>query len=99
MLKHKLFIDDIVFYILSSLPNNKFDTTDIHILFYELKQKYPLCFKSLSFHTNGTQPFSDEIESILMRGYISNVIGYGNFFSDRRKELIINHIKNKNLLT
>jgi hypothetical protein len=60
--------------------------------------KYPKCFKNLSFHTNGTQPFSDEIEAILMRAYISGVIACGNFLSNDRKEAIINHIKNKKIL-
>jgi len=90
---HKLFADDIVIYILASLPNNNFNTIDIHELFYELKQLHPICFKSLNFNTSSCTPYCELIERILMRGYISGILQYDNSFTNKQSS--INHIMKK----
>ena len=92
-LKHKVFVDDIVIYTLASLQNKPITTGDMQILFYELKNKHPLCFKSLIFHTNSCSPYSDVLERVLMRGYISGILQYDNTLTNSQSTII--HIERK----
>lgn len=94
MFQHKLFVDDVIFYILASLPNENFPTSDINILFYKLKQKYPKCFENLIFHM-GCQPCSEHLCNMVTRAYICNLFGYNNTFTKENKMSFINHIEER----
>jgi hypothetical protein len=93
MFQHKLYIEDIMMYILASLPNPNFYTSDVNLLFYKLKQKYPDFFKDLYFYNN-CQPCSENIYSLVMRAHISKLFENGNYFSDLKKKGFINYVDN-----
>jgi hypothetical protein len=94
MFKHKIFVDDVIYYILASLPNKTFPTSAINIAFYELKKKYPECFENLIFHTS-CQPYSERISNMVVRAYIAELFECGNTFSDKKKESFKKHIYNR----
>lgn len=95
LLPHKLYVDDVMMYIIASLPNTTFDSVKVNIAFYDLKKKYPDCFNKLHFYTGGTYPISERICSMIARGYICGMIVACNYFSDEKKESFINHVNKK----
>ena len=73
-----LFPDDKIKIIFSSVGNKltKFDIEEFHILIFENKNKYPRLFEEFVFKSNGTFPYSELLERILMRAIISRSIIY-----------------------
>ncbi len=83
--EEKIFSDEIFcaltyFGKITELPYN---AELIHTALYRLKEKYQELLKEFLFDTNGTFPFSNLLERILMRGQISGVIEIKNFFAPK----------------
>ena len=70
------FPDDKIRIILNNIKSNPFeyDTERFHILIFENKKEHPSLFREFSFKTNGTFPYSDLLERIIMRGIISGCL-------------------------
>jgi hypothetical protein len=73
-----LFPDDKIRIIFSSVGNKlfEFDVAEFHILIFKNKNKYPHLFEEFVFKTNGTFPYCDLLERILMRATISKSLIY-----------------------
>jgi len=74
----KIFPDDIIRVILYSAyethGNIELDFSWLHQLIYISKKISPHLFEEFVFNTSGTQPYSELLERIIMRGRISGII-------------------------